>query len=357
LLKGIMSGIRSEEWLLAFGALVLLSLCLGTGTGFTTGSLLSFYSAHLAKHLVAIFLVSRLVVVLRSRWSPSSERGKRVHQWMGGSADKQTQLLQSDLELLRGAFLFLIALTVHTNVKVRLNGINPGAVDGMLATVDHWIFDDRVTFLMRHITATSKWLTSALDSIYQYTFVVFTLATFLFQMRQDARDTRVAYTGLSTLMVAGSCLSIIFPALGPLLNTPSIREPTSDSRYAASWKTPFTYRWSMLLRYYKKVSVPNAAEEVPFKAEPFYGIASFPSIPSATMALLSALSRANGHRWQSRLLWLCTALTAIAGISLGLEYGVDALGGFLLGLVVAYATPRLLDYWDAKPFLRRSPPS
>lgn len=356
-MKYILGEIRSEEWLLGFAVLVLLTLCLATGTGFTGSSLVSFYSGYLAKHFFAIVLISRLVAAIRLRWSPATRASQSVKIWLGGEADDSLPLLKSDFECLRGVFLLLIALTVHTNVKVRLSGINASAVDGMLATIDHWIFDDRVTFLLRHVTATSKMLTSSFDVIYQHTFAVFTVATILYQMRQQNKDSRIAFTGLTTVMLASSCLSAIFPALGPLLSTPSIREPTSDSRYAASWKTPFTYRWSMLLRYYTKVSVPNALEEVPFKAEPFYGIASFPSLPSATLALLSALSRRSGHKWQSRLLWLCTLLTVISGVALGFEYGIDALAGFLLGLLVAYATPRVVDYWDAKPFLKRNRPN
>jgi hypothetical protein len=79
-------------------------------------------------------------------------------------------------------------------------------------------------------------------------------------------------------------------------------------------------------------------------AKAFGGIAAFPSLHVAHMALLAAIAW-NAARPYAYLMVLMTVLTFVATMGFGWHYAVDAIGGVGLALAVAWWTRRAVVGW------------
>ncbi len=307
--------------------LAAISLCLTTGESINLVSVLIVYLRFFGIYYLLFFIVSRFYLAWAYRWKPDSRIGHRILGALGGNPDLE-KARQTDWEFARGSLLFFLAISVYTNVKVRIPLINDRLYDEVVAGLDRTLFfTDFVSF--GQFVVASPVIDGFLTRTYLHDYIFMALLAFLLFLRQDHYRLRLLFVSASLTYLLGVFITVAFPTLGPWL--------------------AFEENWSWMsdhpiYRIQQGLAQGwTAAREGSLDAQAFGGIAALPSLHVGHMALMFFVA------WPCRSLLLysvimleMTVFTTLATLAYGWHYLLDAPAGIALAFGCVKLTERLI---------------
>jgi membrane-associated phospholipid phosphatase len=223
-------------------------------------------------------------------------------------------------QTLREIYPLLLLVGLYGELDV-LNGLGATVHD---ATVQRWelaLFGAQVSREWWQAVPSRFWSTVLHGAYFSY-YLVVTLPALYFVCRGDLRAVRQFVLAVIATFVTCYLIFIFFPVAGPYYVFPP----------PAAW---FTDNFPARLVYQTLATGSS------------YG-AAFPS--SHVAATVAAALAAKRHSTRLGLLLLMpTALLTVGVVYCQMHYGVDAIAGLLVGLVVAWATRKASDPVSWKP--------
>lgn len=324
--RGLLALVRREEVLLLWLLLLGIALCFSSGTGFTPGPVLAGYFAFFTPYLIYCFALTRVVALARERWQMTGGAGglgQRLSAWLGGSSD----MLAADLELMRGVVLLLVSLTVYTNIKVRIPFINRAVGDDAFLVLDRLLLPDGLIPWIERTTAASARLADLLTHVYFHDYLWMVVLVALLWVRGDRARLRWTFVSVCFVYVLGILTTAAYPSYGPFF--------FERERFAWLAETPVGMAQRGLAGSLV-ASTRTVAEGGALVAQPFSGVAAFPSLHVAHMVILMVIA---WRPWRLFALFVgvIALLTTIATVAFGWHYLVDAVGGAVLAAAVTLA--------------------
>ena len=343
--RGVLAFVRREEAMLLWLLLLGIALCVSSGTGFTPGPVIAGYFAFFTPYLLYCFALTRVVALARGRWRMAGGAGRlggRLAAWLGrpseGAGPALSEgagpapadgagLLAADLELVRGIVLLLVSLTVYTNIKARIPFINRAVGDGAFLALDRLLLPDGLIPWIERTTAASARLADLLTSVYFHDYLWMVVLVALFWVRGDRARLRWTFVSVCFVYLLGILMTAAYPSYGPFF--------FERERFAWLAETPVGLAQRGLAGTLV-ASTRTVAEGGALVAQPFSGVAAFPSLHVAHMVILMVIA---WRPWRLFALFVgvIALLTTIATVAFGWHYLVDAVGGAALAAVVTLA--------------------
>lgn len=229
------------------------------------------------------------------------------------------------VDLVRIVLVFWIILSLHFTIKVSIHLLNPKVFDPWLWRYDSWLGlgHDPALLLVQWIRA--PLLLRALDYTYSVMYpMVYLLYPALIIVASRQRGDRLAFaSAFCFLWLLGSLLYVIFPSWGPVFTQPDHFERTLQSM-------PIT----VYVQQELFVELQGVIQR-PFGPRPikYGGVAAFPSLHVAVIALFTLASRRISRWWFYANLALLAAIL-VGSMVTGYHYLFDGLVGLLLALVI-----------------------
>ncbi len=325
--------VRKEEALLVLVLLTGYTLCLGSLTGFDFWTVSGSYFGFFGQYFVHLFLITRLAFWLRRVWRPSSRIGEWTLQRMGGELRDTDDILDVDVELIRGVFWLILSLTIYSNIKTRIPFINSEVYDSEFNAIDHALFGEGFAPWLENLVAESPFWADLLQRVYLHDYKFMVLLIVLLMVRLDRFHLRWLFTSVCFVYVAGILITTLAPTMGPVFMEPD--------RY--TWLEGTRIRGSQeYLKQFFDQSLQAVADGNDFQAKAFAGIAAFPSLHMAHMVILVVVS-ARTFPWYAVLMVAITGLTFVATVAFGWHYPVCAVGGAVLAVLVTEGVYRWMS--------------
>lgn len=329
--RRLISRLRREE--IVLGVVLGLSavLCWATGTGFQFESVFMRYVYFFVVKVMILLLATRLLLAVARAWHPHLPVVRRVKRWL--FADGSGDLLRTDLEFSRGLLLLFVTLVVYSNVKIRVMYLNATIGDPLFQKLDHLVFGTRLWPWLERTFEAHDWLQALFGKIYFHDYMYMVFLVFLLYLRKDQLTIRWTFVSVALLYIVGILITVLYPSYGPCFVA---LERYEWIQHGGAPGIAGAQRG--LLQLQIEFDRAQLAGGQPL-AKAFGGIAAFPSLHVAHMALLAAIAW-NTVRPYAYLMVLMALLTFVATMGFGWHYAVDGIGGVALALVVAWWTRR-----------------
>lgn len=228
----------------------------------------------------------------------------------------------------RALVALLVTLVAYTNLKARLFLFAPRLFDEPLGRLDarvHYAGGDFIgwTLGFTHDHGVNAFLAWA----YLLAWAVFALPLGVALARDGGGAARRALGALGIAYLVGSLVYLAVPAVGPAF---FVRERYAHLADNWAWQT----QEQMLRAMLYLVKHPTTP------AVPFFGIAAFPSLHTATTGL-GALICWRHARWLLLLIVPANLLVAWSALHFGWHYAIDLYPGFLLAGFAWWAAGKL----------------
>ena len=167
---------------------------------------------------------------------------------------------------LRTLAFYLVALTTYTNIKTRVLLLHPRVFDGLLETLDRWMFlGYSPTEVALQLTGRPA-VTGAMDTAYTYAWVPLAIIFGVVFSQAGGEGFRRLARVISLNYLLGAALYVVLPAVGPAFAERQLYEPLRASR-------SFLIQNSLINVHNQVVAAPTE-----FLVPAFMGIAAFPSL-------------------------------------------------------------------------------
>ena len=317
---------RKEE-LFLFALIILgLVLCWQAGGKLAVVPLFVAYLRFICAQGLVLCLVFAVFSLAFKRGTRSfSEGPKATIDAFFGQRCSVTECVTTFGEFLRGIIIFSLALSVYTNLKVRIPLIHATVGDALFAQLDAALFGSLPQWLeswTRQHETVANWLGDVYLGGYKGIVV---LAIFMV-IRFEPRQLRVLFLAMALTYLASILVTILYPSLGPCFVDVDRFHWLAGSEIGDHQRMLFELRAGVL---------ENARRGVEFSPEPFAGIAAFPSLHVGNLFVVLLLSvrycRIAFPFIAYYLLGTCLSATAF-----GWHYVVDYLGGALIAIAVTW---------------------
>ena len=218
-----------------------------------------------------------------------------------------------------------IVMTIYCTIKQAIPIINPALYDDILWKIDKFIhFGFSPTLLsLKLFSATA--ITSFIDSTYiiWYFFKIPFLIIFIWFVDQEKRNH--FFSAYFLLWMAGGLLAVLFPSVGPVYKYPDLFAGLNIPHASALQKQLWTH-YNGILHHPEN-----------FRTFVYEGVAAFPSLHVAVIALFCIFSRELNKTLF--IFMLCYTLIVQTGsVHLGWHYAVDGYFGMLLAFFCYFVT-------------------
>ncbi|OPX40881.1 MAG: hypothetical protein B1H13_05080 [Desulfobacteraceae bacterium 4484_190.3] len=230
-----------------------------------------------------------------------------------------------------------IVMTIHCTVKQAIPIINPALYDDILWKIDKFIhFGFSPTLLSLKLFSATD-ITSFIDFTYiiWYFLKIPFFIIFIWFVDQKKRDH--FFSAYFLLWVIGGLSAVLFPSVGPVYKYPDLFAGLNIPHASELQKQLWIHYNGILLH-------PEN-----FRAFVYEGVAAFPSLHVAVIALFCIFSRELNKIFFISM--LCYTVIVQAGsVHLGWHYAVDGYFGVLLAFSCYFVTMRLSgDSFAARP--------
>ena len=218
-----------------------------------------------------------------------------------------------------------IVMTIYCIIKQAIPIINPVLYDDILWKIDKFIhFGFSPTLLsLKSLSATT--VTSFIDSTYilWYFFKIPFLITFIWFVDQKKRNH--FFSAYFLLWIVGGLLAVLFPSVGPVYKYPGLFAGL-DIPHASALQKQLWIHYNEILHH------PEY-----FRAFVYEGVAAFPSLHVAVIALFCIFSRELNKIFF--IFMLCYTLIVQTGsVHLGWHYAIDGYFGMILAFFCYFVT-------------------
>ena len=322
--------LRQEEWFVAAFVAFAVALCVAAGTGFRVMEPTYGYVSLLFAFVFAPFLISRSAYFIPDQWLSSFRPLRTLHRLR---SLESRALLRHDLHALRGFVLVLTSLTVYTNLKIRIPFLNDRRSDDIFVMMDQMWGADRLVAWMTTILIDNPALTTVLATAFRFFYIPIVVLVVILYLRRRQWEIRLFAGSLSVMILLAICFALLSPSLGPALS-----EPEGFGWLDGRWM----HELQQNLLDYLRACIRLHDQGAILPAAPLAGIAGFPSTKVAALATC-AIVAGRIHSWLAIFFALLTLLMLIATVVFGFHYGVGAVAGLLLGVIVPIAFVRFLE--------------
>ena len=321
-----LSKLHPEEKYVIALSLVGILVCHFFGKGFTF-SVAYEYLMIFARHLGLYFMASRVIFFLGENWRPTGPAGLYIRRFLFGRAEPSHGYYEADVAFLRGFFLMFGALSVYTNIKIRIPFMNAYTGDEFFKDLDSWMFGDQLwPWVIQLVRSDPEWA-NFFQNLYSHDYMYMVILVMLFHMRRDIFAMRWCFASVGVLYIGTIFVTLAYPSLGPCFYA------WDEWQWLADLDPPQIHQtqWSLAQTM---VSLVGLAEVQPrIEAHAFYGIAAFPSLHCGHMMLLVVIA------WYRYRLYTVVAaamafLTFIATMAFGWHWAVDGVAGAAIAVVV-----------------------
>ncbi len=351
--------IRIEERVLLCTWVV--GLVLVATTGIDSDSYVPVFKQYLyffASYIVYLFVATRVLLHLDERWHPTRPILLRIKSWVFGpqpgydldrfdrvlvrtpvgSDAPRAGVLEVDLEFLRLLLLLFANLTVYSNIKVHIPFINGLRGDELFQQVDYAMFGESLILSIESWFANNPGVVQYFTAMYMHDYVWMVVLVFMLYLRRDLFSMRWTVMSVCFVYIIGILMTVAYPSYGPCFVEPERFQWLHDSLVG---------RVQGSLSHFFNRSVDVVRNNGSFETRAFIGIAAFPSLHVAHMAIMLVVALRTVPIYALWMAWATTA-TFIATIGFGWHYAIDGVAGILLAVGVTEGLYRLLRRWDRR---------
>jgi membrane-associated phospholipid phosphatase len=222
------------------------------------------------------------------------------------------------------------ALTVYTNIKVRLPLLADRLYDEAFLAADRWMFGQHMHEYLVEWVASSLVVTGVLDILYVNNHLFFVFLVFILWAYEKARLLRILLFSYSISYILGIIISVQFPSYGLFYFVPE-NYAFLDHLTSGSYQAGLLQDFEQNRRFFESTGL--------VRTEPYNGITAFPSLHVAHMVIVTLV----GWKFSRRLGIFCVCFSLVGTLStiaLGWHYVMDGLAGCALGVFTTEST-----YW------------
>lgn len=341
----------------------VVGLLLVVTTGIDSDSYVPVFKQYLrffAPYIVYLFLATRLLLYFDERVHFTHPRLLRIKSWVFGPqpgydldrfdrfivrtpgvADApRAGVLKVDLEFLRLLLLLFANLTVYSNLKVHIPFINSMRGDELFQQMDYAIFGESIIHSIESWFANNPGVVRYFTDIYMHDFVWMVVLVFMLYLRRDVFSLRWTIMSVCFVYIIGILMTVAYPSYGPCFVEPERFQWLHDDGTLIG-------RVQGSLSHFFNRSVDVVRNNGSFDARAFIGIAAFPSLQVAHMAIMLVVALRTVPIYALWMAWATTA-TFIATIGFGWHYAIDGVAGILLAVGVTEGLYRLMRRWDRR---------
>ena len=330
-----------EKYVIAL-SLVGILVCHFFGKGF------SFFVAYeylmiFARHVGLYFMFSRVILFLGENWRPTGSVGIYLRRFLFGHSEPSHSLYEADVAFLRGFFLMFGALSVYSNIKIRIPFINAYTGDEFFKQLDSWIFGDYLwPWLTQVVRSDPEW-TNFFQSLYSHDYMYMVILVLLLHMRRDLFAMRWCFASVGVLYISTIFITLLYPSLGPCFYE------WSDWQWLADLDPPQIHQtqWSLAQTLISLVGMADVQPRI--EAHAFYGIAAFPSLHCGHMVLLVVIAWFR-YRIYTVVAATMAFLTFIATMAFGWHWAVDGVAGAAIAVVVPLFVLKIMQGEDGEVY-------
>lgn len=321
--------------LLVLGLCVLGTLvCLSSGTGFDIFGTSRHVTTLVFPLVYVMFVATRFWFLIPGGREPSFRLTRNLDAFRDSST---AEILRLDAQLLRAGLLVVVTLIVYANVRVRLPILRESTYDENIQHLEALLLLDHFSSWLQQMTATHLPIAAGFVLVLVISGLLAVCFVFGVYVRRDESSMRRLASAVCLVVISAMVLMVLVPSLGPAFAEPQ--------RFEWLLGTDFGAYHQALIEVKAHVEQQGPAGEQ-LRAHPALGIASFPALLPALMAVFATLSSHNRQRIWAATFAILAALGGLAGIAFGLHYLTDVIAGLLLGVVV---TKGLLRWSASRP--------
>ena len=256
---------------------------------------------------------------------------KRVlHAFFGHNRDG-TELARTYFELMRGILVFCLALSIYTNLKIRIPLVNPWMGDTWFVRWDQMLFGS-LPHMLEAWWRDHPAVASSLGNVYLGGYRGVVILGLFFVMRFEARHLRVLFMATAVTYLVCIFVTLACPSVGPCF--------MDAGRFAWLGNSEIGEHQQALLEYQTLV-IERARSGMSFVPRPFAGIAAFPSLHVGNLVVVLFLALRYCRVAVPFVAYFLLG-TVLAATAFGWHYCVDYLAGGLIAVVMVLAVEAMV---------------
>lgn len=350
----LLKPLRPEERILVMLWIAGMIIIAVTGTGLPNLTVIfKSYLKFFMLNLLYLATATRVMFYLDETWRPKSIYGQRIKFWIWGtegtfskiwidklfnknvSKKEENGVLKTDLTFLRGFLFFNANIAIYTNIKTRIPFFKPiDTGDVFFEKLDNLIFGRSLISKIETWVSSNSDVNHFLQKVYMHDYIWFIALLAIFYFRRDVFSLRWSFASISITYLAGILITAMYPSAGPCFIHVDRFAWLQDSTIGHAQKGLSDYFW------FSKMMMAKHGELI---SRPFVGIAAFPSLHVAHMALVMWIALKKIPLLGIWMIWV-TFTTFIATIGFGWHYAMDGIGGIIIAIIISESLYRFLNY-------------